>query len=122
MLVAIVLSAATMYAQDTYRIRSVTRGVVNTYDNTIDWGEYKDVDMTLTSKGNVMFISDNAKSIYILKSSFPDKIVKGIKQVAWHAVDESGYGCTFKICTYPSGTKMVYVFYNDYAFGYTLDQ
>ena len=121
-LLAICFCAINTFAQDTYRISSTTMGNWNSYSNSYDWGEYNDVDMTLTLKGMVMFISDKAKSVYILKSVSIDKTIKGVKHFGWYAVDEQNIRCTVKICTYPSGTKMIYVMYSDMGFGYTLDQ
>lgn len=119
---AIILFSITMYAQSTYRITSVTGGTLNSYTNSFEWGKYSEVDMTLTLKGNVIFISDKAKSIYILKGQRPDRLVDGVKMLIWDAIDENEIRCTLKICTYPDATKMVYVIYRNAGFGYTLEQ
>ena len=79
--------------------------------------------MELIMKGNLILISDKARSYYVTGEQIYKEDRDDLFQVAWNAVDEKRKSCTIKMVYrkengYLTGECQLYVFYSTYAIAY----
>ena len=120
LLIVAILFATTAFGQRVYRCTSTTVGTYNYYSEKFTWDDYKTSNLQVVVKKNIILVNDRAGSIYILEDKIFDESVGNIDQAAWNATDESGKNCVAKLVRYEDNSLMLYIIYDNIAFGYTL--
>lgn len=108
--------------QKTYFATSITTGETNTYTNKYIWSNYTPLNyMEVVLKNNVLLVDDKASSVYIMLDKTVDRTDNnGNVQLGWNAIDEGKRNCIVKFVRYSDNTLMLYILYENIAFGYTL--
>lgn len=86
--------------------------------NQYDWSKPKPTYLKINVKGNHISISNENESVYTTSDLILDNPSK--KEVSWNATDEKNKKCVVKLKTYDNEEVMLYIFYDNVAFGYYL--
>jgi hypothetical protein len=111
------------FCQNYYKIHSDQVAYYDTGENIFKWGEKKYVNMELIMKGNILLISDKAKSSYVTSDQIYNKVTDDYVEVAWNAIDEKNDGCIIKMVYQKengnfTGDCELYIFYKTFAVKY----
>lgn len=113
--------AFTTKAQSVFHAIKSYEGVYNTYTGKYEWGTANNVDMRFTIQGDVVLVGDRAGSTYVTSTEITNQAyTDGSHEYAWRARDEKGISCIFKLINYADGSKLMEVFYSDYAYMYVI--
>jgi hypothetical protein len=108
-------------AQQVYYATKSYEGTWNSYTGKYSWGSPNVVDMRFTIQGSIVLVNDRAGSTYTTGTQITDRIDNdGGHEYGWRARDEKGISCIFKLINYDDGSKLMEVFYSDYAYMYVV--
>lgn len=125
LLLSLIIISTVAICQSYYKISSNTVGVWNTNSQSYHWGTPNYVAMELTMKHNIIFISDNAGSVYVTGERIVNTDDYNHRQLAWNAYDEKNVSCIVKF-VYPkndgvlTGEMDFYVLYDEGAIEYEI--
>jgi len=112
------LYAGVVMGQSDGLIYMVASGPWNTYTQKHDL-TYRDANMSFRLENSVIFINDNAHSVYITENSVVEQNDSRALIVSWDARDEKSRRCKiFMGQNHSTGEKSIIVSYNDYMFQY----
>lgn len=97
-----------------YISKYVVVGIHN--ESEYSWGKPKPTYLKINVKGN--YISVSNESFYTVTELILENLSK--KETSWNALDERNRKCVIKFKVYENKEAMLYVFYDNVAFGYYL--
>lgn len=83
-----------------------------------EWSKPKSTYLKINVKENYVSISNENESFYTVGELILDNPLK--KEKSWNATDEKSKKCVIKIKVYDNEEVMLYIFYDNVAFGYYL--
>ena len=111
----------TTKAQSVYHATKSYEGTWNSYSQKFVWGSANNVDIRFTIQGDIVLVGDRVGSTYTTGTQLTDQWNDdGGHEYSWRARDEKGISCIFKLINYNDGSKLMEVFYSDYAFMYVI--
>jgi len=124
-LIAILVLTFTLHqsqAQSVYYASQATKGSWNSYSQKYVWGTPNSVSIRFTIQGDIVLVGDRSNSTYTTSHQTLNRANNdGSHEYAWQATDERGVSCIFKMINYSDGSKLMFVFYSDYAYMYTFN-
>jgi hypothetical protein len=110
-------------AQQVYHATKSRQGAWNANTQSYSWGATNyNVDIRFTIQGDIVLVGDRAGSTYTTSTQITNQVNNdGSHEYAWKARDEKGTGCIFKLINYNDGSKLMEVFYSDYAYMYAVE-
>ena len=117
LITTILFCIITLIVQAQFTSNAVVRGVNN--GEGYEWGSFKSTDISINIKGNLISVSDISRSRYTTTELIKDDVVK--KEASWYAFDEKNNKCVVKLTAHDGKKMMFFVFYDNIAFGYTLE-
>ena len=118
----LLLTGVKGFSQKIYKINATRTGEYNDQDEAYVWGDWHHQEnMTLTIKGKLIMISDEAGSYYITGKLIDDKKYETCEAVTWAATDEKNRSCQVRYYFFNDGiTIHITIFYNDVAYEYDI--
>jgi hypothetical protein len=115
--------AITTQAQQVYHATKSRKGVWNASTQQYSWAStYYNVDIRFTIQGDIVLVGDKVGSTYTTATQVTNRVNNdGSHEFAWKARDENGTSCLFKLINYNDGSKLMEVFYSDYAYMYAIE-
>jgi len=122
-LIALLALTFTLHQSQAQVVHYATKaytGTWNSYSQKYVWGQANNVDMKFTFRGDYVYVADRSNSYYTTTTQTVNKIDSdGAHEYAWQATDENGIACVFKMINYTDGSRLMFVYYSDYAYMYT---
>ena len=111
----------TVKAQQVFHATKSYQGRWNAYTGKYTWGSANEVDIRFTIQGDIVLVGDRAGSTYTTGAQLTNQTNSdGGHEYSWRARDENGTSCVFKLINYGDGSKLMEVFYSDYAYMYVI--
>lgn len=115
--------AVSTNAQQVYHATRSRKGFWNANTQQYSWASnYYNVDIRFTIQGDIVLVGDRNGSSYTTTQQITNQVNNdGSHEYSWKARDENGVSCVFKLINYNDGSKLMEVFYSDYAYMYSID-
>jgi len=111
----------TTHAQSVYHATKSYEGVWSSSEGKYVWRQPYNVDIRFTIQGDIVLVGDRAGSTYTTTTQITNQWNSdGGHEYSWRAYDEKGISCVFKLINYNDGSKLMEVFYSDYAYMYVI--
>jgi len=116
--IILVLTTLVSFSQSRLKVYAVKSGPYN-FNIREFVTEYKSADMEIVLENSVIYVSDNAHSVYITSNHNMEENDSDAYISSWDAVDEKSRKCKIFIGqNRKTGENSMIVMYNDYMFQY----